>query len=529
MHRVSTGLKMLLILLVALLPLGLVAILSSRESAQANRLRQEAVARAMATASAAAIDTKMRPDLFALRRAIDDIAPDRIDRAPDAEQCRLRLAGLTRTAPDAGAYAVIDPQGRLVCATPRYSRLPAYPAHDEDGAIMMLVARKALVRATVAATHRGYGGIAEFPAARIARFAQMPPDSRAGISLRQGAQILRLVAPRNQPLEEMIRISIPVAGGQFSLEMGMPATPVTFLELTMIFLPLILWAAGAMIGWIVVERLLLHPLRQIESAVTGFHAGSGPLQIPRLRTPAHEIVTLGASFTDATNEIMHHEQELAEGLARQKRLTREVHHRIKNNLQIISSLISLQTRAAAAPELGEAYASIQRRVDALAMVHRHHYAETEDNSGVPLCLLLGEIASNLHPALDNDAPSDLIRLDLAPLWVAQDLAVPIAFLTTELIELVASCAIRDACAPDMSISLKQTSPDRARALLGFTAPLLARAPPEGSQADWQIRRFRRIADGFARQIKSPLRFEATAGHYEIEIPVLTPRPHPGEG
>src|SRR3546814_11954106 len=51
------------------------------------------------------------------------------------------------------------------------------------------------------------------------------------------------------------------------------------------------------------------------------------------------------------------------------------------NLQVISSLINFHARGARTAEVVTAYASIQRRVDALAVVHRNHFAEMEENRG----------------------------------------------------------------------------------------------------------------------------------------------------
>ncbi|MBV5325363.1 MAG: sensor histidine kinase, partial [Rhodospirillaceae bacterium] len=88
-----------------------------------------------------------------------------------------------------------------------------------------------------------------------------------------------------------------------------------------------------------------------------------------METSAHELRQLSETFRHITETISTHEAELAAGLARQTRLTREVHHRVKNNLQVVASLINLHARGQVQSDVIRAYASIQRRVDALAVVH----------------------------------------------------------------------------------------------------------------------------------------------------------------
>ena len=116
--------------------------------------------------------------------------------------------------------------------------------------------------------------------------------------------------------------------------------------------------------------------------------------------PAQEIRELGETFRAISRTVAEHEAGLAEGLVRQTKLTREVHHRVKNNLQVISSLINFHARAARSAEATQAYASIQRRVDALAVVHRNHFAELEENRGLSLRSVIGELAYLLGTEMD---------------------------------------------------------------------------------------------------------------------------------
>ena len=86
---------MLLILAVALLPLGLIAIFASRESAHVNQLRHEAEVRAMATGGAIAITDAIRPPTFRLRQAMDEMLAKRADLPVDRQHCALRLSRAT--------------------------------------------------------------------------------------------------------------------------------------------------------------------------------------------------------------------------------------------------------------------------------------------------------------------------------------------------------------------------------------------------------------------------------------------------
>lgn len=512
-ERLSTGVKMLLILSMALLPLGLIAVFASREAAQVNRLRQDNVARAMATASAAAITEQMRPLLYGLRQAIDDVTPETPDMPMDRRQCMLRLQGLMIEQRATTRYAIYDPYGRRLCATAAYSGLPAYPGQDRIGYNVALTADGSLLRASILDSSGGHYGVAEFSATTISRFARPDPGMQVGLVLRQGSQEMPLahVRPANA-LDAMIRVSTPVAGGQLGLELAMPVTRLSAAEILLILLPILMWASGALIGWLVVDRLLLRPLGQMQRAVAAFRASEGPLELPRLHTPAHEIDDLGIAFMQATDALRQHEAELDEGLARQKKLTREVHHRVKNNLQVVSSLISLHARGTTSPEAGEAYAAIQRRVDAIALVHRHHYAEAEDNPGVSLPLLIGEIATNLRASIATDSGLATILLEIAPVAVTQDVAVPVAFLLTEIVERALATPAPGAIHIRVDAD---TAPDMAR--LSICTAALTQAYLEHDPGQ---QRFRRIVAGFARQLRSPLEHDPETGCFAILIRLL---------
>ena len=112
--------------------------------------------------------------------------------------------------------------------------------------------------------------------------------------------------------------------------------------------------------------------------------------------PSNEIQELRNAFGRAIGRAEESERETSAALEGQRRLVREVHHRVKNNLQVVASLLNIHGRIAETPEARAAYASISRRVGALSIVHRNHFAEMEENRGISLRPLVNELVAELR-------------------------------------------------------------------------------------------------------------------------------------
>ncbi|WP_353739235.1 histidine kinase dimerization/phosphoacceptor domain -containing protein [Sphingomonas sp. NIBR02145] len=228
--------------------------------------------------------------------------------------------------------------------------------------------------------------------------------------------------------------------------------------------------------------------------------------------PAAEIRELGDTFREISRTVKEHEAGLAEGLVRQTKLTREVHHRVKNNLQVIASLINFHARSAKSDEATEAYASIQRRVDALAVVHRHHYAELEENRGLDVRSVIGELAANIRATAPERAQGLGVTLDISPVLVNQDVAIAVAFLLTEIVELAMNCHP----AAQIRISIKPIPDDEHRALLRVSSPALV----ESTALETLVEsRYGRIIGGLARQLRTKLHHDPLTGAYEAAIAI----------
>ncbi|MFA5989500.1 MAG: sensor histidine kinase [Sphingomonas sp.] len=276
--------------------------------------------------------------------------------------------------------------------------------------------------------------------------------------------------------------------------------------------PLVMWLAAVVTAWLVVDRLLIRPLRQLRARLGGYQPGNIIASGARDRPAASEIRDLTDSFAAISQTVRANEVGLAEGLIRQTRLTREVHHRVKNNLQIISSIINLHARGAKSADAASAYASIQRRVDALAVVHRNHFAELEETRGLSLRPIISDLVANLRAGHGHgDALSVSLAVDAV--LVSQDVAVAAAFFITEVVELA---MVRS---PDAAIALTlaKNASGATCSLLTINSAALA-APPAFSAE--QTQRYGRIITGLARQLRSPLAHDEAKGSYAIELPTI---------
>ncbi|UAK24709.1 sensor histidine kinase [Sphingomonas nostoxanthinifaciens] len=498
---------MLLILTAALLPLGLIALFASIQSAHVKRLQREADARVIASAEARQIDVLLLRGANLVRGTLALSDSEERDCTPLLEQDQSVFQVPVR-------LALFNGRGRLRCASPdfRPRRLPAPRAGI--GIDALLVDAPAGLRFTVQGPSGGYG-VGELPVALLQRV--IPTAGDQGIRLSQGSTHLRLSAPTvSYPFGQRVEVNAPIAGGQASLELLVIVNPISAVEIVLVLLPLLMWASAAMIGWFVIDRFLVQPLEQLQRAVTSFGPGDHDFALPRLGGPSQEIRALGAAFATTAARLADREAALKEGLNHQVRLTREVHHRVKNNLQVVASLINLHARGTQG-EVADAYASIQRRVDALAVVHRNHYAELEENRGVALRSLIAELTANLRATAPASAQHMTITLDMIPAFITQDVAVPVAFLVTEIVELVMTCdptgRVAIALAPGATAD---------RAILTIESNgLIAGRCGAGSGLD----RFERIVIGLARQLRSQLDHDDTSGRYSIAIAIL---PQPAE-
>jgi two-component sensor histidine kinase len=113
-------------------------------------------------------------------------------------------------------------------------------------------------------------------------------------------------------------------------------------------------------------------------------------------------------------------------------LLQEVHHRVKNNLQVISSLISLQVRALSDQSIRAALQQCRSRVETMAQIHEMLY-QSKDYASVPFEKYAKELATRMLNASGSSRGDIAIRHAMQPLSLPVDKAIPCALILNELL------------------------------------------------------------------------------------------------
>jgi two-component sensor histidine kinase len=125
-------------------------------------------------------------------------------------------------------------------------------------------------------------------------------------------------------------------------------------------------------------------------------------------------------------------QALNASLQAKEVLLREVHHRVKNNLQIVSSLLNLQSHELTDPVLVEVLSSTRDRVKAMAAIHEQLY-ESGDFAQIDLGMHLGNLVRMLTSAHARAEATVQPVLEIDPVTVDLNTAVPLSLIANELI------------------------------------------------------------------------------------------------
>jgi len=138
-----------------------------------------------------------------------------------------------------------------------------------------------------------------------------------------------------------------------------------------------------------------------------------------------------AFIRDITESNQSREQ-IASSLQEKESLLKEIHHRVKNNMQVISSLLSLQAGRLENPEASAALQNMQNRVRSMALIHENLY-RTGNLAAVDMDTYLRSLCQQLLRASIADAPAINLQVDASAIRLEIDQAIPCGLLVNEMV------------------------------------------------------------------------------------------------
>lgn len=166
----------------------------------------------------------------------------------------------------------------------------------------------------------------------------------------------------------------------------------------------------------------------------------------------------GKNLLKAHNKLYRVKDDLEAKINEKETLLKEVHHRVKNNLQTVSSLLSLQSRNTNDAELKTILKNSQNRVISMAMVHEMLYMR-EDIAKIEYKSYVTELAEYLVRSIKGTSSNITLDIDISDVKLNIDTAIPLGLLINESITNALKYGIIDDSKGEIFIKLRKDEDD----------------------------------------------------------------------
>lgn len=288
----------------------------------------------------------------------------------------------------------------------------------------------------------------------------------------------------------------------------------TWVTLPTLSLPVLMWIVAIAVAYFSIDRLVVRHVVYLSRITRAYGKGRLKLDPIGIAGAPREIADLGEALTTMARRLDKRTNALRQSAETNQVLLAEVYHRVKNNLQMITSLLNLQSRQARSADERLAIARIQSRIHSLALVHQRLYA-VENMRQIALDALVREIVGHLRAMDPDDAarPAE-VSFDLAPVIDGADRATPVVMFLNEAVTNALKYAESPGGGPRrIEIALACTSADGYALTVRNTVGPGAVIDPRGGSLG------QGLMAGFARQVRGALALTVVDGWASLTLTV----------
>ncbi len=202
----------------------------------------------------------------------------------------------------------------------------------------------------------------------------------------------------------------------------------TYLHVGLDFaLPILMIGFAWFAIWLATDRQVTQWIAYLRRIAAAYRSGHYAIR-PDLADAPIEFRLLGDAMSEMAQGIQDRDRRLRESVDLKTTLIKEIHHRVKNNLQIVMSLLSIQANQVKDAGAKDALLQAQTRINALALVHRI-LNELEDQSFLDIKQLLEELSHQIAGGMSNERAR--VEVDVPSRVVTGSVAVALALFTVE--------------------------------------------------------------------------------------------------
>lgn len=267
-----------------------------------------------------------------------------------------------------------------------------------------------------------------------------------------------------------------------------------------IFLPILMWLASLIVAFWSINRLAIRYIRKLGRQMRLFAYNRAMPRSTMGHGVPREFIDIQQAFLGMAESIIRDEASLEDSLREKNILLKEVHHRVKNNLQLISSIMNMQIRRAPTEESRLVLRRLQERILSLATVHKNLY-QSDGLERVNAGELVEEIVGQLLVVGLPAGSSVQVVQSYAPVQLDTDDAAPLTLLVSETVTNAMKYIGQTSTSTPAKLTIALTQIDAETASFTIANTVGSTPTAEGTGLGMQL------INAFARQLNAEVKTE----------------------